>query len=95
MLAYLRQMADGLEGPVEVSVLAGPVVDRLVAAVDQWGISEVVMTSHGRTGLARVILGSVADGLIERLHCPIMVVPPLALEAAAPMEGEDTQPAPI
>jgi nucleotide-binding universal stress UspA family protein len=94
-LAYLRRMAGGLKGPVEVSVLAGPVVDRLVAAVGQWSISEVVMTSHGRMGLARVILGSVADALIERLHCPIMVVPPLALEAAEPTQREDTTTAPI
>jgi nucleotide-binding universal stress UspA family protein len=95
MLAYLRRIAEGLAGPVEVTVPAGPVVDRLVGAVDQWSISEVVMTSHGRTGLARVILGSVADALIERLHCPIMVVPPLALEAAAPTQREDTTTAPL
>ncbi len=42
------------------------------------GISDVVMASHGRSGLSRVLLGSVADSLIEALDIPIVVAPALA-----------------
>jgi nucleotide-binding universal stress UspA family protein len=56
-------------------------MEALIEAVDDWGITDVVMASHGRTGLARVILGSVADELIQRLHLPIIVIPALAAQA--------------
>ncbi len=75
-----------VKGHAEATVLAGPAVDRLVSAVDQWSITDVVVTSHGRTGLSRVILGSVADALIHRLHCPIVIVPALAPEGAEASE---------
>ena len=38
----------------------------------------IVMASHGRTGLPRVIVGSVADALVHRLTCPIVIIPSLA-----------------
>jgi hypothetical protein len=45
------------------------------------GVGHVVMTSHGRTGLPRVLLGSVADDLIQQPPCPIIVIPSHALNA--------------
>jgi len=33
------------------------------------------MSSHSRTGLSRWIQGSVADDLIQQIHCPIVVIP--------------------
>jgi nucleotide-binding universal stress UspA family protein len=76
---YLDRVTGDLPGDVHRRVLSGPAADALAAAVEEWSITAVVMTSHGRTGLARVLLGSVADPLIHRLHCPIVVIPPLAL----------------
>lgn len=73
--AYLDHIGENLRIPVEVSVLTGSTLDTLVAAVHEQSITDVVMASHGRTGLSRVILGSVADGLIQRLRCPIIVIP--------------------
>jgi nucleotide-binding universal stress UspA family protein len=81
-LAYLKRLAMGLPAQAEVRILSGPVVDRLVVAGTEWEITDVVMTSHGRTGLARVILGSVADGLIQRLYCPVIVTPSLVPRGA-------------
>jgi len=72
---YLDEVAVGLDATTHQHVLFGAVTEHLVAAVRAWGITHVVMTSHGRTGLARVVLGSVADDLIQRLPCPIIIVP--------------------
>jgi nucleotide-binding universal stress UspA family protein len=34
------------------------------------------MVTHGRTGMARTVLGSVADALLQRAPCPVLVIPP-------------------
>lgn len=34
----------------------------------------VVMGSHGRTGFDRLLLGSVANGVSQKIHCPILLV---------------------
>jgi nucleotide-binding universal stress UspA family protein len=76
--AYLDRIASSLPGEVHATILLGRIVDRLVEMVDTATITDIVMASHGRTGLSRVILGSVADALIQHLHCPIIVIPALA-----------------
>ncbi len=34
----------------------------------------IVMSSHGRTGLDKLIIGSVANGVIQRTRCPILLI---------------------
>ena len=34
----------------------------------------VVMGSHGRTGLDKVILGSIANGVIQKIQCPVLLI---------------------
>jgi len=47
-----------------------------------------VMGSHGRTGLARLLMGSVAEGVARRAPCPVLIVKqPVA--AAAESEPDD------
>lgn len=75
--AYLTKIAEGLAGQIHTSALVGPVGDTLVEAVSELAITDIVMTSHGKTGLTRVIVGSVADELIHRVTCPITIIPPL------------------
>jgi nucleotide-binding universal stress UspA family protein len=75
---YLDRIATALTGEVHTRVSLGTIVDCLVGSVDALGITDVVMASHGRTGLPRVIVGSVADALVHNLHCPVIVVPALA-----------------
>lgn len=36
----------------------------------------IVVGTHGRHGIARWLLGSVAEGLLRRAHCPVLVIPP-------------------
>jgi nucleotide-binding universal stress UspA family protein len=80
--AHLDRIGEGLPVQVDVSVVTGPTVDTLVDVVKERSVTDIVMASHGRTGLARVILGSVADGLIHALYCPIVVEPALAMQVA-------------
>jgi nucleotide-binding universal stress UspA family protein len=88
-----REYLDGLAAkmPVDVhtQVVLGGVIDSLVTMVGDLSISDIVMASHGRTGLSRVIVGSIADALVHRLTCPILIVPAIA---AKRMEAEATPP---
>jgi nucleotide-binding universal stress UspA family protein len=77
--SYLREVAARARGDVHSKVLVGAPVDTLAQAAIDWKISDVVMTSHGRTGLARVLFGSVAAGLIHALVVPIITIPALAV----------------
>lgn len=87
--AYLHSVADRLPGDIQTCVYEGVTVEALARAISDLSITDIVLASHGRTGLSRVILGSIADELIHRLHCPIVVVPALAAAepAAASQEG--------
>jgi nucleotide-binding universal stress UspA family protein len=86
--SYLEQVATRLNVKVHKHVLFGPVSEHLVAAVQAWNIGHVVMTSHGKTGLQRALLGSVADNLIQHLNCAIIVIPSHVV-AATERSGAD------
>lgn len=77
---YLASMKEVLARETEVDTLVttGEVVDKLCDFVTDAKVTHVVMASHGRTALSRVILGSVADRLIHALRLPIVVIPALA-----------------
>jgi nucleotide-binding universal stress UspA family protein len=76
--AYLEQhRAVGSEVATETVLLQGPVVSAALAADAQTsGARLVVMTTHGRSGLRRLWLGSVADALVKRSPAPVLVVRP-------------------
>lgn len=38
------------------------------------GADLIVMPSHGRTGLSRVLIGSVAQRVVQLAHCPVLVL---------------------
>jgi nucleotide-binding universal stress UspA family protein len=64
--------------PVTSHVLEGDVVGALASHAARTAADTIVMTSHGRTGLDRARLGSVADGLVHQSPTPIFVVRPAA-----------------
>lgn len=66
---------------VPVSLATGdgsPSAAILDAVTSGAGHDLVVMGSHGRGGLERAILGSVADHVVRHASCPVLVVPPPA-----------------
>ena len=61
---------------IEVSLEDGPVPDALHTYAKRNKVDLIVMTSHGRGGMARLSLGSVTDSLIRRTTIPVLVVKP-------------------
>lgn len=74
--------------PADVAVLDGAPVDAITDYSHQIGADLVIIGSHGRTGLPRLFLGSVAEGVIRNASAPVMVVRqlPLAKHHAAKTE---------
>ncbi|MBI3246639.1 MAG: universal stress protein [Deltaproteobacteria bacterium] len=58
---------------VETKVVMGEAVREICAAAEQAHADLIVMGSHGRTGLAHVFLGSVAERVIRHASCPVLV----------------------
>lgn len=81
---YLDRIAKDLKVPVRTELGHGKVGEAIAQLAGEPEITHVVMTSHGRTGLSRMIAGDVAADLIDRLTLPIVVVPSLAQSAQHP-----------
>jgi nucleotide-binding universal stress UspA family protein len=47
---------------------------RITAYAEEVGADVIVMPSHGRTGLKRLLLGSVAERVLRLAHCPVLVL---------------------
>jgi len=60
----------------EEIALCGPTAEAIAATINEKGIDLVVMGSHGRGGLKKMALGSIAEAVIRSGHCPVLVVGP-------------------
>lgn len=82
--AYLLHISQTVDQPVQTAVLFGTVVESLLKVIDDRDFDCVVIASHGRTGFAKTVLGSVAAGLVQRAAVPLVVVPQVASRALGP-----------
>jgi nucleotide-binding universal stress UspA family protein len=75
--AKVQQLREG-EGLPEVShtVTQGEAADQIIEAAHQTQHSLIAMSTHGRSGVGRWILGSVADRVIRQSGDPVFVIRP-------------------
>ncbi len=59
---------------VQRHYVTGNEVNEIVAFADREKVELIVMGTHGRTGVSRVLLGSVAEGVLRRAACPVLTV---------------------
>jgi nucleotide-binding universal stress UspA family protein len=76
-LAYVNQWrgqfrSKGIKADARVE--QGPVVEIIVSTAATEGADLIAMASHGRTGLAHVVYGSVAAGVLQRVDRPLLLV---------------------
>jgi nucleotide-binding universal stress UspA family protein len=64
----------GRGGPAKGLVLEGIPHDRIVRAARSTRADLIVLGTHGRTGLGRVFLGSVAARVVTLAPCPVLTV---------------------
>ncbi|HWL09340.1 MAG TPA: universal stress protein [Planctomicrobium sp.] len=65
---------DGLI--VHRQVVVGVPFMEIVRCANEQQMDLIIVTTHGRTGLAHVLLGSVAEKIVRRSPCPVLTVRP-------------------
>ena len=77
--AYLERVAGPLRAKgldVEAVTLRGTPSETIVRYADGNGVDLVAMATHRRTGLGRLVFGSVADFVLRELGVPVLVIKP-------------------
>jgi nucleotide-binding universal stress UspA family protein len=83
-LDAIRKRLEGpdLSYPVETWLTRGFVVEEILLVAEQIHCDLIVMGTHGRTGLSRLLMGNTAQSVLPRAHCPVLVVKPPRLKTA-------------
>jgi len=77
------------ERPVEGVVRVGEPAKEIVAEAMGWGADLLVLGTHGRRGVSRFVLGSVAGASVRSALCNVLVIPAAQLPAEAVAAAED------
>lgn len=95
---YMENIRERLADAVTVCVAPGTtvqvevlpddsVIEGILKTAKRVAADMIVMGTHGRTGLPRLVLGSVAEAVLRRAAVPVLVVPVAALEAQVSAAG--------
>jgi nucleotide-binding universal stress UspA family protein len=89
---YLAGVAERLAGDgftrVDTSVWYGPAASSIVDAARLRKADLIAMSTHGRTGLGRLFMGSVAESVLRGTVTPILLLHVQGAPVAAPVEAD-------
>jgi universal stress protein A len=77
--AHLRRLEKQVAGPhlrMHTVLTEGVPFHQIIRAAKRLRCDLIVMATHGRTGLAHAIMGSVAENVLRRAPCPVLTVRP-------------------
>ena len=69
-----REEVAGLK--VEEMIVHGEAASEIVRVAKERNVDLIVVSSHGRTGLGRILFGSTAEAVVRHASCPVLVVKP-------------------
>ncbi len=70
----LRQLRPGPEVAVEHRLLEGEPAPEILRAAEENAADLIVIGTHGRRGVERMLLGSVAEQVLRKASCPVLTV---------------------
>jgi nucleotide-binding universal stress UspA family protein len=74
VLSDAEETAESYDHDIETESVTGHPARAIEEYVADHDVDHVVIGSHGRTGVSRVLLGSVAEKVVRRVECPVTVV---------------------
>jgi nucleotide-binding universal stress UspA family protein len=69
-----RVVPTGPSTPYEHHLLTGSPAAEIVRFANEEGVDLIVMSTHGRTGLMHLLMGSVAEAVVRHAACPVVTV---------------------
>lgn len=69
-----ERLADKKYEGLRVEVVIGDPGHEITNVAERDAVDLIVIPSHGRTGLKRMLIGSVAERVVRLSHCPVMVL---------------------
>ena len=72
--AFAKQHLADLETPAVTKVLTGRPAEAIVDYAKEIDAQMIVIATRGQSGLAHVMLGSVAEGVVRTADCPVLTV---------------------
>jgi len=79
----LKEYAAERGGPITTEVRTGPAARVILDFAREQAFDLIVMGTHGRTGLAHVVMGSVAERVVRLAPCPVLTLRAETLTAAS------------
>lgn len=71
----LRQKISRKGGEVEIKIAVGSPVEQIGKHVRRAGVDLIITSTHGRSGLSRMFIGSTAERIVRYASCPVLVIP--------------------
>lgn len=75
LASLAREYLQGVAHVIEVRVGFHP-ASVIIATAQEWKAELIVMATHGRKGVARLVLGSVAEHVVRGAPCPVFTLRP-------------------
>jgi len=72
LLADTKAAVKGCTGDVEI----GDPVEKIVDFAEKSAADLLIISTHGAKGLEKILLGSVAERVLKRAHCPVLFMNP-------------------
>ncbi len=56
-------------------LLQGATIEKILLEANKLAVDMIIVGAHGKTGLYKVLVGSVSEGILKGANCPVLVVP--------------------
>lgn len=71
---FVEEKLAGLD--VDTTVAVGDAAEEIIKYADKTGADMIIIGTHGRKGLEKILFGSVALGVAKGANCPVLTVNP-------------------
>jgi len=71
-----ERLADERYEGIDILVTVGDAGEEVITFAEKIEADLIVLPSHGRTGIKRLLIGSVAERVVRLAHCPVLVLKP-------------------